>query len=371
MIEHLHERVQHDLEAISRRLRRMSELVLKALEDAIDAFAGRDRKLANSVILVDYRIDSLERHVDRLCQEFLVRHMPVAKQLRYIISAVKVNAELERLGDYAEAIARRSVTLSQHDQLPERERIIQMARLAFSMLRQAVQAFLDGDDERATRVFELDRQIDLTNAELWQALAHPAAPLADLTVHFVLLGVLNRIERVADRACNIAEEAIYAQRGEVVRHVLRHDMRVLFFDDTNACRGQIAEGIARTLAPTHFLFSSAGVEPADAIDPGTLRLMNRHGVDMSRHRPKRLADLGRIDDFHVVVTLTPQSAVKLPAMPYGGIEFNWDIADPSQVTGTPADVERAYAAVYEDLHTKIEELVESMLGVHPEREEDR
>ena len=371
MTEHLHERVQHDLDAISRRLRRMSELVLKAVEDAVDSVANRDRKLANSVILVDYRIDSLERHVDRLCQEFLVRHMPVAAQLRYIISAVKVNAELERLGDYAEAIARRAVGLSVEADLPERERIFQMAQLAISMLRQAVQAFLDGDAERANRVFELDRQIDATNSELWQAFAHPPQPISDLTVRFVLLGVLNRIERIADRACNIAEEAIYAQKGEVVRHVLRHDLRVLFFDDTNATRGQIAEGIARSLAPTHFLFSSAGVEPAAALDPGAVRLMTRHGIDLARQRPKSLADVGRIEDFHVVVTLSAQSAAKLPAMPYGGIEFNWEIADPSKAAGSPADVERAYAAVYDDLHTKIEELVESMLGVHPEREEDR
>jgi phosphate transport system protein len=371
MTDHLPERVRTDLDAISRRLRRMAELVLKALEDALDAVATRDRKLANSVILVDNRIDSLERHVDRLCQEFLVRHMPVAAQLRYVISAVKVNAELERLGDYAEAIARRAISLGIHGQIPERERIIQMARLAFQMLRQSVQAFLDGDPERATRVFEMDRQIDATNSELWQALAHPGEPIDDLTVRFVVLGVLNRIERVADRACNIAEEAIYAQRGEVVRHVLRHDLRVLFFDDTNATRGQIAEGIARTLAPTRFLFSSAGVEPALALDANVVRLMSRHGIDLSRQRPKTLADAGRIEDFHVVVTLSAQSAAKLPAMPYGGIEFNWDIEDPSKATGSPADIERAYAAVYDDLHTKIEELVESMLGVHPEREEDR
>lgn len=371
MSEHLHERVQHDLDAIRRRLRRMSELVLKGLEDAIDAVANRDRKLANSVILDDNRIDSLERHVDRLCQEFLVRHMPVAAQLRFIIAAVKVNAELERLGDYAEAIARRAVTLSTQADPPERERIFEMARLAFQMLRQAVQAFLEGDSERATRVFELDRQVDATNAEVWQTLAHPQAPESDLTIRFVLLGVLNRIERVADRACNIAEEAIFASRGEVLRHALRHDLRVLFYDDSNATASQIAEGIAQKLAPSHFLFSSAGVAPAEAIDPAVGPLMTRHGVDVGRQRPKALSDLGRIEDFHVVVTLSAQSAAKLPALPYSGIEFNWDIADPSMASGDPAERERAYEAVYLDLHTKIEELVESMLGVHPEREEDR
>lgn len=371
MTEHIHERVQNDLDAIRRRLRRMSELVLKALEDAIDAVANRDRRLANSVVLDDNRIDSLERHVDRMCQEFLVRHMPVAAQLRFIIAAVKVNAELERLGDYAEAIARRAVTLSHENQLPERERLFEMARVAIQMLRQSVQAFLDGDDQRAMRVFELDRQVDATNADLWRALAHPPQPESDLTIPFVLLGVLNRIERVADRACNIAEEAIYAARGEVMRHVLRHDLRVLFFDDENAAASQIAEAIARQLAPGHFLISSAGVEAAAAIDPAAVRLMTKHGIDLSRQRPKLLSDVGGLEDFHVVVTLTAHSAAKLPTLPYRGIEFNWDVADPSKTQGTPQEIDRAYEAVYLDLHTKIEELVESMLGVYSEREEDR
>ena len=371
MPEHIHERVQNDLDAIRRRLRRMSELVLKALEDAIDAVANRDRRLANSVILVDNRIDSLERHVDRLCQEFLVRHMPVAAQLRFIISSVKVNAELERLGDYAEAIARRAVTLSHQAQLPERERIFEMARMAFQMLRQAVQAFLEGDDARAQRVFELDRQVDKTNSALFHALAHPEVPESDLTIRFVLLGVLNRIERVADRACNIAEEAIYAHRGEVARHVLRHDIRVLFYGDTNAAGSQIAEAIARKLAPGHYLFSSAGTEPADKLDPGTVRLMNKHGLDISRQRPKSLTDLGRFEDFHVVVTMSAPAAALIPELPYGGIEFNWEIVDPSKQTGTQPEIDRAYQTVYDDLHTRIAELIDSMLGIHPEREEDR
>src|SRR5262245_48422736 len=138
---HIHEKVQHDLDAIRRRLRRMTGLVLRALEDAITAVQTRDRRLAYSVVLSDNRIDTLERHVDRLCQEFLIRHMPVAAQLRSIIAAVKVNAELERIGDYAEAIARRAVTLSQYKELPGAERMYEMSRLAFQLLRQVSQAF--------------------------------------------------------------------------------------------------------------------------------------------------------------------------------------------------------------------------------------
>lgn len=370
---HIHERVQHDLDVIRRRLRHMSELVIKALDDAIAAVANRDRRLAYSVVLLDNRIDMMERHIDRLCQEFLVRHMPVAAQLRFIIATVKVNAELERIGDYAEAIARRAVTLSTVPEQPERERLFEMARLSFQTLRQAMLAFLDGDAEAAQQVFGIDKQVDTMNAQIFHSLSHPekAAATPDLTVPFVLLGVLNRVERVADRACNIAEEAIFSARGEVLRHVQRHDIRVLFLTETNSSRGQMAEGIARKIAPVNFLFSSAGTQPAAAIDPATIQFMAAKGTDISRQRTKSLADVGRIEDFNVVVTLSSEAEEACPEVPYGAMELNWDIADPSRATGTPKEIEAAYQAVYQELETKIEELVDSLLGAHAELEEDR
>ncbi len=368
---HIHERVEHDLGVIRRRLRHMSELVLKALDDAIAAIASHDRRLAYSVVLLDNRIDMLERHIDRLCQEFLVRHMPVAAQLRFIIATVKVNAELERIGDYAEAIARRAVTLSAIKEQPERERMFEMARLSFQMLRQAVRAFLDGDHELATGVLGLDKQVDVMNSEIFHSLAHPAGASPDLTVPFVLLGVLNRVERVADRACNVAEEAIFAARGEVLRHVQRHDIRVLFLDEANDVRSQMAEAIARQLAPVNFIFSSAGTAPAAALDPGTLRFMALKGTDIARQRPKALADVGRIEDFNVVVTLSQQAEEACPEVPYGAMELNWDIADPSKVTTTPVEIEAAYEATYRELHTKVDELIDSLLGAHAELEEER
>ncbi len=371
---HVHEKVEHDLGVIRRRLRHMSELVLKALDDAIAAIANSDRRLAYSVVLLDNRIDMLERHIDRLCQEFLVRHMPVSKQLRFIIATVKVNAELERLGDYAEAIARRAVTLTTIQDPPEREQMFEMARLSFQMLRQAIRAFLDGDDALATSVLGLDRQVDNMNSQIFHVLAHPSGPpgtAADLTVPFVLLGVLNRIERVADRACNIAEEAIYAARGDIQRHAPRQDVRVLFLDETNAVRGQMAEAVARQLAPVNIIFSSAGITPDPQLDAATIRFMATKHLDITRQRPKSLDAAGKIEDFNVVVTLTPHAAQACPKVPYVAMMLDWDIADPSKVASTPAETTAAFEAVYKELHTKIEELVDSLLGAHAELEEDR
>jgi arsenate reductase (thioredoxin) len=212
------------------------------------------------------------------------------------------------------------------------------------------------------------------NSQIFHVLAHPAVSgdaETDLTVPFVLLGVLNRIERVADRACNIAEEAIYAARGEVQRHAMRNDVRVLFLDETNEVLGQMAEAIARQLAPVNVIFSSAGVAPGRQLDPTTVKFMAGKRVDITRQRPKSLADVGTIEDFNVVVTLSQQAAQACPPVPYAALVLDWDIAEPSKIGGTPAEVNAAFEAVYRELHTKIDELVDSLLGAHSELEEDR
>src|SRR5262249_1989155 len=225
---HLEEKVQHDTDVLRRRLRRMADLVLTSLDDAVAAVANRDRRLAYQVVLQDNRVDVLERHIDRLCQEFLVRHMPVAGQLRFVLAVGKVNAELERIGDYAEAIARRAVTLSQYPPVAEIGQMVEMSKIAFQMLRQAVQAFLTGDSDLAMRTLGLDRQVDAMNDSIYKSAARVSEGEKDLTARFAFVGLLQRIERVADRACNIAEEAIYVIRGQVLRHLPLHDIRVLF-----------------------------------------------------------------------------------------------------------------------------------------------
>jgi phosphate transport system protein len=364
---YLDERLRRDMDMLRERLRRMSEFVLRQLEEAVQAFLKSDRKLAYGVVINDHRIDVYEQHIDRLCQEFLVRHMPVAGQLRFIVAAAKVNSELERIGDYAEAIARRAVTLAEEEHPPEVERIAAMARLSFAMLRNAVEAFLEQDAERAIRTLDSDRDVDRMNASLFTALARVESGATDLTARFALLGVVNRIERVADRACNIAEEAVYVIRGHVLRHRPRHDIRVLFICDHNACRSQMAEALARRIAPSHFIFSSAGAEPTE-LDPGAVTFLAEKGIDISRQRAKGLGEVGDIEDFHVVVTLSQGAEVACPRVPYGAVALNWSIPDPSLVQGSAEERRAAYKAAYEMLERKIREMTEGLTGAF-EREE--
>jgi phosphate transport system regulatory protein PhoU len=303
----------------------------------------------------------MEEHIDRLCQEFLVRHMPVAGHLRFVIAVVKVNVELERIGDYAEAIARRAVTLSVEQEIPEKGRLVEMANVATQMLAHAVQAFLEHDVELAMRTLEDDHRVDDMTSAIYAALAHPSEGQTDLTAEFALLGLLHRLERVADRACNIAEDTVFAVRGESLRHLPRQDIRVLFLCDHNACRSQMAEGIARAQAPSQFLFTSAGVHPAP-VDPRAIAFLARRGIDISRQRSKGMSDIGAINDYHVVVTLSQGAEEVRPAVPYQTVALQWDLRDPSKVEGTEAEIEAAYQDVYEKLEQQIAEMTAGLVG---------
>lgn len=365
----LDERIERDIQTLRSAIAKMSKMVLRQLEDAVAAFTDDNRKLAYKVVLKDHQIDIMEDHIDRLSQEFLIRHMPVSEQLRFVVAVAKVNSELERIGDYAEAIGRKTVTIADTSSLPERERILEMSRVAFQMLRNATEAFIKGDPDIAMRTLDSDRVVNGMNASLYESLATPDYGHEDLKVCFALLGIVNRIERVADRACNIAEETVYVTKGEVLRHLPREDMRVLFISDHNSCRSQMAEAIARKLAPANFIFSSAGLRPTQ-LDPTLIEFMRNKGIDVSRQRPKKIQDVGPLEDFNIVVTLSQGAEEISPDIPYRAVQLAWDIGNPSKVTDGEESTEKAYQNAFEVLNSKITDLKEGLAGAFDKGEDE-
>lgn len=366
-LTHLEARLEHDLQVLRDRLSEMARLTLAQFDGALEAFVKDDRSLAYTIVLRDHRIDVMEHRLDRLAEEFLVRHMPVSHQLRFVLSLLKANSELERIGDYAEGIARRVVKLK-GVQVPERERILEMSRQARRMLEKAVEAFLSGDTDVAFRTLASDRIVDHTNADLYESLAHADSGSRELPTRIALLGIVNRIERVADRACNIAEDAVYVARGQVVRHFPRFDIRVLFICEHNDCLSQMAEAIARSVAPIHFAFSSGGSAPT-AVDRETLSFLAARGLDTSRQRAKTIADAGPLEEYYLVVILSQRPDSLCPLVPYQSVRLDWDLADPSKGTGTPEEKAAAYQATFDLLRAKIEDLTKGVAGAFEQEEE--
>src|SRR5512132_2260814 len=118
-MKHFEEHLQRDIEFIRKKVRTMAQLADRALRDSLGALVDRNLTLAYSVILRDQYIDELEKEIDRLCLEFLVRQQPVAGHLRFAYATIKINLELERIGDYAESVARQVLKVSGlHEKLP-------------------------------------------------------------------------------------------------------------------------------------------------------------------------------------------------------------------------------------------------------------
>ena len=280
MASHYEESLERDIGRIRRTLAEMAKLATDALEACAGALVAGNRQTAYAVILRDRRIDDLEKELDRLCLEFLIRQQPVARHLRFAYSTIKVNLELERIGDYAESIARQVIKLANQGVRPPLERFQQLATLAIPMVRDAVKAFVTGDDNLARHVISREEETDALrsaiNAELFQLRLENKIPQEALNP---LMTVARRFERSADQASNIAEEVIYMVTGEYQKHVGGQTWRMVFIDEHNHCRSQMAEAIGVAMGQPHFIFASGGLDP-QPIDLGTIEFLKYKGMDI-------------------------------------------------------------------------------------------
>jgi phosphate transport system protein len=198
----------------------MASLTERNLERAFRGLFERDEELCNLVIADDEEIDTLEMQVDKDGIELLLRFQPVAIDLRSIIAAMKLGANLERIADQATGIARRARRLNQHPLLTESGLIERMTNDATGMLKDSLRAFTDGDLELAATIKPRDRQLDQTNAEINQQLTELAQKQPqNIQGYLDLIFIARNIERIGDHATNIAEDAIYVKAAQDVRHV--------------------------------------------------------------------------------------------------------------------------------------------------------
>ncbi len=224
---HFEALLQQDINLIRAKLLAMLALDEQALTRAFQAFLKRDRQLAYSVILRDQDVDALDTELDRLCLEFIVRHQPAASHLRFVYSASKIVNLLERVGDYAESIARQVLLISsQHYEIPT-EKFNDIANLAIPMLHNAVHAFVDKNADLARATMASEPRVNQVRDELTSDLVdwreQGRLPLETLTP---LITVARRFERVSDQATNICEQALYFATGEYLRHMPREGFRV-------------------------------------------------------------------------------------------------------------------------------------------------
>lgn len=217
MQRHFHE----ELRTLKQTLLAMGGLVEDQIHRVMRALIERDESLAQEVIDRDRQVNAYDVEVDEKCVELLALHQPAAGDLRFITTAMKIVTDLERIGDQAVNIAQRAIELNREPQLKPYIDLPRMAENAARMVKESLDAFVNGDTALARRVCAEDEAVDALKEQVFRELLTFMMEDARTIPRAIRLILISRfLERVADHATNIAEMVIYMVEGKMVRHTL-------------------------------------------------------------------------------------------------------------------------------------------------------
>jgi phosphate transport system protein len=212
---HLH----RDLEKLKKDILTMGAMVESAVRKSIAALHEHRTSLAQEVIDGDERIDRWENDVEEQCLKILALHQPVAEDLRFIAAVIKMNSDLERMGDLAVNIAEQALFLASEPPLPVPATLTAMSEAAMRMARESLDAFVNRNTSAARAICAQDDEVDQYNRDIIVELKRlMEADPGTIGGRMRLFSVSRQLERIADHATNIAEDVVYLVEGEIIRH---------------------------------------------------------------------------------------------------------------------------------------------------------
>ena len=212
-------RLQKELQKLKKRILSLGAMVEERVRMAIKAVETRDEKLAKRIIEMDREIDEIEVEIEEECLKILALHQPVAVDLRFIAAVIKINNDLERIGDQAVNIAERVVSIARRPQVTVPFDYKLMAEKTETMLKESLDALVNLDADLAHKVCLKDDEVDDINREIYDKVKEAIRSHPDRVGYMInLLLVSRHLERIADLTTNIAEEVIYLIEGEISRH---------------------------------------------------------------------------------------------------------------------------------------------------------
>jgi len=211
--------LQREIEKLKKMILSLSAVVEESVEKAVRSISERDENLAVQVIESDRQIDKTEVEVEEECLKILALHQPVAIDLRYVIAVIKVNSDLERIGDLAVNIAEQAAYLATQESVEIPFDFGGMSDKARSMLRRSLDALVDMNADQAREVCVADNEVDAINREMYGQVQDGIRKRQDKMASLIrLLEVSRNLERIADHATNIAEDVVYMVDGQIMRH---------------------------------------------------------------------------------------------------------------------------------------------------------
>jgi phosphate transport system protein len=212
-------RFQQGLDDLKQRLLEMGGMAENAVEIATEVYQHRDPELAQQVFDREKSINDLERAIDEMAVDLLAMQQPMATDLRFILAVLKINADLERVGDQSVNIVQRALNITRSEQVDIPVDILRMTTAVSTMVRRALESFLSAKAEVAEAVLEMDNIVDRMKDEAFVTLVKAIKADPEHTIQYLDSMLITRnLERVADHATNIAEDVIFWVKGADVRH---------------------------------------------------------------------------------------------------------------------------------------------------------
>jgi len=217
-------RLQKELDRLKKQILFLGAMVEEHVDMAIKAVEKKDATLAEEVIKADLKVDELEVEIEEECLKLLALYQPVAEDLRFIIAVIKINHDLERIGDEAVNIAERMVYISTRPPVPVSFDYKLMSEKTRTMLKSSLDALVNMDEDLANKVRSKDDEVDQINREIFDHVKQAILEHPDKGGYLInLFSICRNLERIADHATNIAEEVIYLVEGIIQRHRFKHN----------------------------------------------------------------------------------------------------------------------------------------------------
>lgn len=212
--------LQRDLDAIKKEILQLGNLVESVINLAIRALVNREAELAQQALVYEDQINQKEVYIEEECLKILALHQPVAVDLRFIVVVLKVNNDLERMGDIAQNIAKRAAYLATQSPVPVSQEIIsELPEMVRTMVRKSLDALITLDVDLARSIISMDDRVDDINRKMFgEVKSIIERDIRHTDVAISLLSSSRYMERIADLSTNIAEDVVFMVEGHVVRH---------------------------------------------------------------------------------------------------------------------------------------------------------
>lgn len=343
-------RLEKDLGSIRKRVRRMGKAVVAAVKNATESVIVNDSDLATETILGDMPINRQARDLDERCHRFIARHLPSAGHLRFVSSAMRLSKTLERIGDYAETIARAALHCTVKPPESLRHDIEMLGGRAVALLEKSLDSYDKNNvvDARASRaeVAKYAPIFDKIFEDLVEAGKTGNSPIEDL---FAMHAIVHRLERVIHQGKNICDQTLFSVTGERKKD---KTFDFLFVDDTGAGAALLAAYYCRKAYPEAGTFRAAGWSATDEPSEAFVDFAESKGIDLNVAVPVSFDDIrDNVEEFEFVIDLSGGLHKHIRKVPFHTTVLRWPLEDATDPS-----------AVHEELVHRLSDLMEILRG---------